>query len=60
MTNVVVMGMGEPFLNYDETLRACRLLNDPRGFGLAARGISVSTAGVVRRHPAVHRRSRCR
>ena len=47
MTNVVVMGMGEPFHNYDETLRACRLLNDPAGFALAARAISVSTAGVV-------------
>jgi len=47
VTNVVVMGMGEPFHNYDETLRACRLLNDPAGFGLAARAISVSTAGVV-------------
>ncbi len=47
VTNVVFMGMGEPFHNYDETLRACRLLNDPQGFGLAARGISVSTVGVV-------------
>jgi len=47
VTNVVFMGMGEPFLNYDQTLRACRLLNDERGFGLAARGLSVSTAGVV-------------
>jgi 23S rRNA (adenine2503-C2)-methyltransferase len=47
VTNVVFMGMGEPFHNYDETLRACRLLNDPQGFGLAARAISVSTAGVV-------------
>ena len=47
VTNVVVMGMGEPFHNYDETLRACRLLNDPDGFALAARAISVSTAGVV-------------
>ena len=47
MTNVVVMGMGEPFHNYDETLRACRLMNDPEGFALAARAISVSTAGVV-------------
>ena len=47
VTNVVAMGMGEPFLNYDETLRACRLLNDPRGFALAARAISVSTVGVV-------------
>jgi 23S rRNA (adenine2503-C2)-methyltransferase len=47
VTNVVFMGMGEPFHNYDQTLRACRLLNDPVGFGLAARGISVSTVGVV-------------
>lgn len=47
VTNVVVMGMGEPFHNYDETLRACRLLNDPDGYGLAARAISVSTVGVV-------------
>ena len=47
VTNVVFMGMGEPFHTYDETLRACRLLNDPVGFGLAARHISVSTVGVV-------------
>jgi 23S rRNA (adenine2503-C2)-methyltransferase len=47
VTNVVFMGMGEPFHNYDQTLRACRLLNDPDGFGLAARHISVSTVGVV-------------
>ena len=47
VTNVVFMGMGEPFHNYDETLRACRLLNDPEGFALAARSISVSTVGVV-------------
>jgi 23S rRNA (adenine2503-C2)-methyltransferase len=47
VTNVVVMGMGEPFHNYDATLRACRLLNDGDGFGLAARAISVSTSGVV-------------
>ncbi len=52
VTNVVFMGMGEPFLNYVETLRACRLLNDPEGFGLGARGVSISTAGVV---PALRR-----
>ena len=52
VTNVVFMGMGEPFLNYDETMRACRLLNDPEGFGLGARGVSISTAGVV---PALRR-----
>jgi 23S rRNA (adenine2503-C2)-methyltransferase len=55
VSNVVFMGMGEPFHNYDETLRACRLLNDPEGFGLAARGISVSTVGVV---PAIERFAR--
>jgi 23S rRNA (adenine2503-C2)-methyltransferase len=47
LTNVVFMGMGEPFHNYDQTLRACRLLNEADGIGLAARAISVSTAGVV-------------
>jgi 23S rRNA (adenine2503-C2)-methyltransferase len=47
VTNVVFMGMGEPFHNYDETLRACRLLNDGDGFALAARSISVSTVGIV-------------
>jgi 23S rRNA (adenine2503-C2)-methyltransferase len=47
VTNVVFMGMGEPFHNYDETLRACRLLNDPDGYALGARSISVSTVGVV-------------
>jgi 23S rRNA (adenine2503-C2)-methyltransferase len=47
VTNVVFMGMGEPFHNYEQTLRACRLLNDPGGFSLAARAISVSTVGVV-------------
>ena len=47
VTNVVFMGMGEPFQNYGQTLRACRLLNDSGGFGLAARSISVSTVGVV-------------
>ncbi len=47
VSNVVVMGMGEPFLNYDETLRALRVLNDPKGFDLAARHIAVSTSGLV-------------
>ncbi len=55
VTNVVFMGMGEPFHNYGQTLRACRLLNDGDGFGLAARSISVSTAGVV---PGIERFAR--
>ncbi len=49
VTNVVVMGMGEPFLNYRETLLALEVLNDADGFGLAARSIAVSTSGLVDR-----------
>ena len=49
VSNVVVMGMGEPFLNYAETLGALRVLNDPDGFALAARHIAVSTSGLVDR-----------
>src|SRR5919205_1291069 len=47
VSNVVVMGMGEPFLNYSETLLALRVLNDSDGFNLAARSIAVSTSGLV-------------
>lgn len=47
VTNVVFMGMGEPFLNYDNVMTAIRKLNDPELFGIGARKISVSTAGVV-------------
>jgi 23S rRNA (adenine2503-C2)-methyltransferase len=47
VSNVVVMGMGEPFLNYNETLLALRVLNDADGFNLAARSIAVSTSGLV-------------
>jgi 23S rRNA (adenine2503-C2)-methyltransferase len=47
VTNVVVMGMGEPFLNYNEALLALRVLNDTDGFNLAARSIAVSTSGLV-------------
>ena len=46
--NVVMMGMGEPFHNYDEVLAACRLMNDPAGTGLAARRrIAISTVGWI-------------
>ena len=44
--NVVFMGMGEPFLNYEETLAAVRLLNEEEGFNIGARNISISTAGL--------------
>ena len=47
VTNVTFMGMGEPFLNYDNVLKTIRVLNDKDGFGIGARSISVSTAGIV-------------
>ena len=47
LTNLVVMGMGEPFANYDETMRALKLLNAGRGPNLGARRITLSTCGVV-------------
>jgi len=47
VTNVVLMGMGEPLRNYRETITACRLMNDPDGLAIGARKITLSTAGVV-------------
>jgi len=47
VSNVVFMGMGEPFLNYDNVLAAIRIINDPDYFNLGARRISISTSGVI-------------
>jgi len=47
VTNLVFMGIGEPFDNYDEVMRAVRIMNDPDGFCLGARRITISTCGVV-------------
>jgi len=47
VTNVVLMGMGEPFHNYDATMAAIKRLNDPQGFNLGARRFTISTAGLV-------------
>ena len=47
ITNVVFMGMGEPFHNYDAVMGAVRLLHDPHGFGLGHRHITISTVGLV-------------
>jgi len=47
LSNIVFMGMGEPLDNFDNLVRAVRILNDPRGMGIAARRMTVSTAGVV-------------
>ncbi len=47
VTNIVGMGQGEPFLNYDNVLAALRILNNPKGIALGARHISLSTCGVL-------------
>lgn len=44
---IVFMGMGEPFLNYDNVIRAARILSHPAGPAISAKAISISTAGVV-------------
>lgn len=52
VTNVVVMGMGEPFHNYEATLAAIDRLNHPEGLNLGARRFTISTVGLV---PAIRR-----
>jgi len=46
--NIVYMGMGEPFRNYDNVMRSIRLLMDSNGLGIGARKITVSTVGEVK------------
>ena len=45
--NVVVMGMGEPLLNYEATVQALRVLMDPEGFAVAPRRLTLSTVGIL-------------
>jgi len=52
VTNIVFMGMGEPFLNYDNVIKAASILNSELGPEIAARRITISTAGIV---PAIRR-----
>jgi len=47
ISNVVMMGMGEPLLNYDQLLPALRLMLDDNAYGLSRRRVTVSTSGVV-------------
>ncbi|MEG2465749.1 MAG: 23S rRNA (adenine(2503)-C(2))-methyltransferase RlmN, partial [Kiritimatiellia bacterium] len=53
--NIVVMGMGEPFMNYDAVLRALRILNCQQGLNIGARHITLSTCGIV---PGIERLSK--
>ena len=54
ITNIVLMGMGEPLHNYDNVLQALRILNSSDGFNLGARHMTVSTVGLV---PAIRKLS---
>lgn len=49
ITNVVIMGIGEPFSNYDNTIKAIRMMIDPRCLEIGQRKITVSTSGMVDR-----------
>jgi 23S rRNA (adenine2503-C2)-methyltransferase len=53
--NIVLMGMGEPLHNYDETMKALRILGDAAGFAVPPRRVTVSTVGLV---PALDRLAR--
>jgi len=52
ISNVVLMGMGEPLLNFDNTVSALRLMLDDNAYGLSRRRVTVSTSGIV---PAIDR-----
>lgn len=49
LTNVVYMGMGEPFLNYDEVMASIARLTDQKGLNFGARRITISTVGILPR-----------
>lgn len=47
LTNIVVMGMGEPLFNFDNVVKALRIIMDPEGIAISKRRITLSTSGVV-------------
>ena len=49
LTNIVVMGMGEPFHNYDAVMKAIAIINDPDGMNFGERRITISTVGLIPR-----------
>lgn len=55
ISNIVFMGMGEPLLNYEAVIKAVRIFEDPLGWGISRRRITLSTCGLV---PQIERLSR--
>ncbi|MCO5229202.1 MAG: 23S rRNA (adenine(2503)-C(2))-methyltransferase RlmN [Thermomicrobiales bacterium] len=53
LTNLVMMGMGEPLQNYAETMKFINIIHDPRGLNFGARRITISTSGIVPRIDAL-------
>lgn len=53
LTNLVMMGMGEPLQNYAETMKFINIIHDPQGLNFGARRITVSTSGIVPRIDAL-------
>jgi 23S rRNA (adenine2503-C2)-methyltransferase len=53
LTNLVMMGMGEPLQNYVDTMRFIEIIHDPRGLNFGARRITISTSGIVPRIDAL-------
>ncbi len=49
ITNIVFMGMGEPFLNYNNVIKSCKIMNDNIGFNLSSKKITISTSGILPR-----------
>ena len=47
ISNIVFMGIGEPLDNYENVIKAIKIINNPKGIGIGARHISVSTSGLV-------------
>src|SRR5690606_1824010 len=47
VSHIVVMGIGEPFDNYDNLMNFLKVVNDPKGLAIGSRHITVSTSGIV-------------
>jgi 23S rRNA (adenine2503-C2)-methyltransferase len=60
LTNVVMMGMGEPLMNFDNVVRAMSVMRDDLGYGLANKRVTLSTSGLVPQIDRLSPRATCR